>query len=335
MTYISICIPTYNGDKYLKECIDSILAQTYINFEIIIIDDRSTDETIKIISEYLKKDKRIVFHQNNTNMGLVGNWNKCIELAKGDWIKLVFQDDYLEPYCLQTFIDNIDNDTILLVSKRSFILDNNASALDKKYYLSQVKTLDNTGAVMKGSLLFSPKTISKLAVNNIALNFIAEPSLTLFKKRLIEEIGCFNSDFTQICDLEFFLRVASNFGLKYIPQQLCHFRIHKSSTTSTNINNKKYILSYIEPILLVWQLLHNNRYEKFRSFLNATEFFKLENFMKVRAYEAKINSFNNSKAFEKTVLKFPEIEAYSKGSLSTKIKYLLILIRRKIRKLIS
>lgn len=334
MTYISICIPTYNGDKYLKECIDSILAQTYINFEIIIIDDRSTDETIKIISQYLEKDKRIIFHQNNTNMGLVGNWNKCIELAKGEWIKLVFQDDYLEPYCLQNFIDNIEGDTMLLVSKRSFILDNNASKLDKKYYLSQVRTLDNIGLVLDKSLLISSKNISKLAVNNIALNFIAEPSLTLFKKQVIDKIGYFNPDFTQICDLEFFLRVASNFGLKYIPQQLCHFRIHQSSTTSININTKKYILSYIEPILLVWQLLHGNQYKKFRDFLNGSDFFKLKNFIKVRAYEAKINSFKN-KSFEEAILKFPEIKIYSKSSISTIIKYLLILIRRKTRKLIS
>ena len=90
---VSICIPTYNGEKYLKECLDSCIDQTFKSYEIIICDDCSSDGTIKIIEEYAKIFPQIILFQNDGNLGLVGNWNRCIHHSNGEWIKFVFQDD--------------------------------------------------------------------------------------------------------------------------------------------------------------------------------------------------------------------------------------------------
>src|SRR4051812_42885322 len=102
---VSICIPTYNGEKYLKECFDSVLAQTYANTEVIVVDDGSTDGTFKILEEYASKDNRIKLVKNSANLGLVGNWNRCLEIATGEWIKFAFQDDVLNKNCIEKMIE--------------------------------------------------------------------------------------------------------------------------------------------------------------------------------------------------------------------------------------
>lgn len=92
---ISVIVPAYNIAPWLSRCLDSILAQTYKNLEIIVIDDGSTDGTSQIIDEYVKKDSRIVaIHQKNA--GLVAVRNRGIEIAKGDWIGFVDGDDAID-----------------------------------------------------------------------------------------------------------------------------------------------------------------------------------------------------------------------------------------------
>jgi glycosyltransferase involved in cell wall biosynthesis len=88
---VSCVMPVYNGEKYLRETIDSILNQTYSDFEFIIIDDGSTDNSVKIIESY--KDSRIKLYKNEKNMGICDSTNKGIELAKGEYIALTDHDD--------------------------------------------------------------------------------------------------------------------------------------------------------------------------------------------------------------------------------------------------
>ncbi|HLJ75313.1 MAG TPA: glycosyltransferase family 2 protein, partial [Thermoanaerobaculia bacterium] len=90
---VSICLPTYNGSRYLRECLASALAQTHGDFELVVVDDRSTDETMDIIRDVAHADSRVRVFENDANLGLVGNWNRCIELSSAPWIKFVFQDD--------------------------------------------------------------------------------------------------------------------------------------------------------------------------------------------------------------------------------------------------
>src|SRR5438552_10457927 len=101
---VSICIPTYNGREYLKECLDSVRAQSFKDFEVVICDDQSSDGTLDFARELAKGDKRCRFIQNPSRFGLVGNWNNCIALSRGEWIKFVFQDDLLLPNCLERMV---------------------------------------------------------------------------------------------------------------------------------------------------------------------------------------------------------------------------------------
>ena len=94
---VSVCIPVYNNADYIGETIDSILAQTYQNLELIMVDDNSTDHSYQVLQDYAKKDERVKIYKNETNLGMSGNWNRCLELCSGDVMKLVCADDLLSP----------------------------------------------------------------------------------------------------------------------------------------------------------------------------------------------------------------------------------------------
>ena len=317
---VSICIPTYNGDKYLVECLESCVNQFFKDFEIIICDDGSSDKTISIIESYALKYSFIKFTKNEKKLGLVGNWNKCIELSSGQWIKFVFQDDYISDDCLEKFVKEINDTSQLIVCKRQFILPEQASSDLVNYYTNVVRTLENTSNVLGN--FFSPKLISKITVENICLNFIGEPSLIFFKKSIVNEVGLFNSSLKQICDLEFALRIASKFGLTYIPHQLCAFRIHQNSTTSNNVANNYFDIHYIEPLLFSYLLLFDEKFISFRSNLNYIQRFKLRLYFKLKAYQAysiNLKEDRNCYLFTETNIMFNKILDYKKGNIFIKL----------------
>ncbi|WP_317897482.1 glycosyltransferase family 2 protein [Aurantibacillus circumpalustris] len=313
---VSICIPVYNGEKYLKQCLDSCINQTYDNYEIIICDDGSTDTSVQLIEEYAISNKKIRLSKNEKNLGLVENWNACIKQARGEWIKFVFQDDYIAENCLQKFVEQIEPSVNLIVSARNFILPENPSSDYINYYTNRVRTLENTGAY--SSTFFTPQSISRIAAENISMNFIGEPSLTFFRGRVVDELGSFNPLFKQICDLEFVLRIASKYGLKYIPEKICAFRIHTDSTTSTNVENKYFDLHYIEPLLFSWVLFYSKEYNTFRSCLNVFLKFKLKMYFKLKCYVAnKVNREENKNhlVFNPSQTQFKEIHNSKDGNL--------------------
>ena len=105
---ISIVVPIYNVEKYLHRCVDSLLNQTYGNYEIILVDDGSTDDSLEICDEYRLKDKRVqVIHQDNG--GLSRARNSGIKIAKGEYIAFVDSDDWVSEYYLETLINTARN----------------------------------------------------------------------------------------------------------------------------------------------------------------------------------------------------------------------------------
>lgn len=114
-SFVSLCIPVYNGEKYLKEALDSILSQTFQRFEIIISDNASTDRTEKICREYLKKDDRISYYRNKMNIGGPRNYNRLVDLASGDYFKWTAYDDILAPEYLEECVNVLDNDSSIIL----------------------------------------------------------------------------------------------------------------------------------------------------------------------------------------------------------------------------
>ncbi|MBE7702538.1 MAG: glycosyltransferase family 2 protein [Cyanobacteria bacterium SIG28] len=104
---ISVIVPVYNVQKYLRQCLDSIINQSYKNLEIICINDCSTDNSLKILEEYQKKDNRITIINNSENIGLGLTRNVGIKVATGEYIHCLDSDDYLELNAYETMVDNL------------------------------------------------------------------------------------------------------------------------------------------------------------------------------------------------------------------------------------
>ena len=127
---ISIAMATYNGEKFIREQLDSILAQTITDWELIVCDDVSTDFTIAILEEYAKKDRRIQIHKNKVNLGFKRNFEKAISLCSGDYIALCDQDDIWYSNHLEVLYNQIGNHSLSIGN--SDIVDVNNQYLNKR-----------------------------------------------------------------------------------------------------------------------------------------------------------------------------------------------------------
>lgn len=125
---ISIAMTTYNGEKYLKEQLDSILSQSYDDFELIICDDCSKDDTRKILSEYKNKDNRIKIEFNEKNLGFIKNFDKAIRLCSGDFIAMSDQDDVWTENHLEILLNNIGNH--YLICSNAELVDSDGKSLN-------------------------------------------------------------------------------------------------------------------------------------------------------------------------------------------------------------
>ena len=129
--FISITIPAYKK-QYLKEAIDSVLAQSYSNFELIIVNDCSPENLDEIVNQY--NDTRIHYYKNTKGFGaynVVGNWNKCLEYAVGDYIICMGDDDKLLPNCLINYISLINKyPNLNIYHTRTEIIDNSSHIID-------------------------------------------------------------------------------------------------------------------------------------------------------------------------------------------------------------
>lgn len=111
---ISLIVPVYNSEKYLKKCIDSILNQTYSNFELILVDDGSVDKSPQICDDYARKDSRIVvIHQKNQGQAVARN--KALDVCKGDYISFVDSDDYVHPQMLEVLMNTMQKSNAEIV----------------------------------------------------------------------------------------------------------------------------------------------------------------------------------------------------------------------------
>jgi len=127
---ISIGLPVYNGEKYIGQALDSILAQSYTDFEVIISDNASTDRTQEICQAYAAKDGRIRYHRSTQNLGAAPNFNRVFELACGEYFKWAAHDDVMAPEFLSKCVEVLDqNREVVLCFPKSRIMDQNGKFL--------------------------------------------------------------------------------------------------------------------------------------------------------------------------------------------------------------
>ncbi len=130
---VSIGLPVYNGSRFIRKAIDSMLAQTLTDFELIIVDNASTDDTVEICREYAQRDERVRLIENEKNLGAAPNFNKAFHLATGKYFKWLAHDDWNEPTYLEKCVKALESDPdVSLCHSRTALYDENETF--QEYY---------------------------------------------------------------------------------------------------------------------------------------------------------------------------------------------------------
>lgn len=211
---ISIALATYNGTKYLREQLDSILAQSMENFEVIVCDDCSTDCTLQILQEYANKDSRFKVFSNKRNLGFKKNFEHILSLCNGEFIAFCDQDDIWEPNHLEVLYKNIgDNDCI---GANALIIDENG--------ISQNKTL-----LEYWPIHVMPKNEKELFQHELYSNVI-QGTASLIRASLIKQALPIPEDI-KYHDYWFALVAGLNEKCKYIGDVVLKYRRHSNNAS--------------------------------------------------------------------------------------------------------
>lgn len=234
---VSVCIPTYNGEKYLREALASIINQNYPNLEIIISDDGSTDQTVAIaesLTEEFTGNFQIITHDR---LGLVKNWNHCISRATGKYIKLLCQDDWLEPECIAELVNLAEQDDRigLVFSQRGVLLAGEANSDPACQAIGRgaveiSQNWSNLQPIQDGKTLLAQPNLLHNPINKIG-----EPSTVLLRKEAFDRVGLFDIELQQLVDVEMWLRIMSHYKIGFVNKSLSHWRVHLKQLTRENL----------------------------------------------------------------------------------------------------
>lgn len=217
MTRVSILIPTYQGARHIAAAIDSVLTQDFADIEIIVTDDNSRDDTAAIVEAYT--DSRVRLVRNPGNLGAEGNWNRALELARGDYVKLLPQDDLLLPRALAAQVAVLDADAeerIALVFGGREIIDTHGKLIVRR------------GLRGAASGRIGARTLAHACVRK-GTNVIGEPGAVLFRRSLSRKIGGFDGQQGYVIDLDYWLRLLAHGDAWYMAEPVSAFRVSSGS----------------------------------------------------------------------------------------------------------
>ncbi|MBM7618238.1 glycosyltransferase involved in cell wall biosynthesis [Bacillus tianshenii] len=251
--FFSVIIPTYNRSDIMKEAIESVLQQTYDDFEIIVIDDHSTDDTEAVVRGL--GDDRIIYKKNTRKKGGGGARNEGIFTATGEWVAFLDDDDVWVANKLELFYKKIkesDGETGLIYSAFTYYDFNNKVELKTNAY-------GKTGWI-RNDLLYT--------------NWIGTYSAVAVRTDLLHSINGLDEDFSSYQDLELYVRITEVAKVEYIPESLTLYRVDNLDNISKSFDKKlsgnlKFYSKYKEDIHKLPKVHHRVRSQLFLNALGA------------------------------------------------------------------
>lgn len=230
--HISIGLPVFNGAKFLRPALDSILQQDYTDFELIISDNASTDETSAICQHYAERDSRIRYVRNEVNIGAAGNYRRAFELSRCDYFKWATHDDVHLPGFLRRCVEVLDQApaSVVLVAPRTEVIDENGKRMPDDWQAERLETR-------------RPQPHQRIAdvlrkVDWATAQFGLFRAGALRKTRLIDRFHA--------CDYVLLLELAILGEIWEIPEVLFQRRFHAAVSTSAN-KTPSELLQWFDP----------------------------------------------------------------------------------------
>jgi len=237
---ISVIVPVYNHEKFIGATIDSVLSQTYQNWELLIVDDCSTDKSWKIIQEYAKKDNRIKIFRNDENRGLIPNWKLLIDNSRGKYIAFLEGDD---AFCKKNLAEKIEifasfHDLGMVYCNFQIINDIGDTLIDDVYKKLNTATyrnrnIDPVEYLYAKTLLFS--TYSQIMIKKDVLSISGYPrSLDSDEKVFLPS------------DWDFNFRLSTKNKIYFIDYVLLKYRKHTTNNSASTLKVSKQLLMILD-----------------------------------------------------------------------------------------
>jgi len=243
---ISVIVPIYNAEKYLSQCIESILSQTYKNLEIILINDGSLDNSLNICNYYKSLDDRIIVI-DKPNEGVSATRNLGIKLAKGDYIGFVDSDDYIEKNMYEVLLTQIKNDKTEVCAMVPYTIND----YDKSIY--------------KNNIIYGHEVLKHL----LLLRFPTSLWAYLYSKDVIKN-HFLNEQIHFFEDFEINYRILSSVSkVSLCKQKLYNYRINENSINSQKINDKRMTCLKIYDLLTIDKELKNKDIIKYAMYFRS------------------------------------------------------------------
>jgi glycosyltransferase involved in cell wall biosynthesis len=229
---VSVCIPVYNGSEYIAESINSVLAQTYEDFQLIVCDNCSTDNTEEIVRSF--HDPRLKYVCNAENLGLVGNSNRCLELANGEYVCIWHHDDVMLPENLERKVHLLDKQPdVGFVHSNLILIDDKGTVVAPEiwYQGSRRDYIEDGLTAVKKYLSYLPFGASI---------FIGA---VLARRSCYEKVGEFSPELPHCLDSEMWMRMMLFYKIACIGTPLVRYRVHPISASSNwgNYTSVPYI----------------------------------------------------------------------------------------------
>lgn len=223
---VSVCLPIFNGAKYLGGAIESVLAQSHGNFELLIADDLSSDSSPEIAQQYAGRDPRIVYWRNETNRGIFANYNECLKRVSGSYVKLFAQDDILEPACLARLLEQLRfNPNLALVTAARAVIDENGEETAIERFFTESVVIPGRKVISDYMRTFTYRT--------------GTPAQVMFRSNSVGD--GFNTKYTLSGDIEYFYRILEAGDYMYLDEVLVKFRRHGDSATVTSLKDMSFV----------------------------------------------------------------------------------------------
>jgi glycosyltransferase involved in cell wall biosynthesis len=230
MSSVSIIIPVYNAAPFLKEAIQSVLSQTYRNWQLILLDDFSSDSSFEICTAFAAIDSRITAIRNDRNLGMVANWNKGIELATAELLVKLDADDFWHSEFLEKSIKIIESfPSVGLVFARWINVDEHSEI---------IPGTEISLPAFANEKPFSCIPLVRLGASKMLQFPILRQGVSLVRKSVIDKVGSYRQLLTPetqaSADTEFYFRLGAHTELFCINEVLYYYRVHNTSISSTD-----------------------------------------------------------------------------------------------------
>jgi glycosyltransferase involved in cell wall biosynthesis len=219
---VAICVPSYAAERFLAEALDSVLAQTETNWEMVVIDDASTDASFEIAQKYAAADPRIVVMRNAENLGAAATWAATVAATTAPFIKLLCSDDAIRADCLERQLAVFDADEqgrLGLVAAQRQLIAEDGTMIRKRHGLMGLK---RSGDVINLRQLVA-------AMLRTGTNPLGEPSTVMFRRDALTSAGGFDPEWRYVIDLKAYLEVAKRYDIGLIREPIGVFRVSSTS----------------------------------------------------------------------------------------------------------